>query len=488
MASLDPSVSVLLCVHNGGSSGTNGASSFLRAALDSVLTQEIADGALELVAVNDGSTDDTAEILKEYADKDPRVRVLSRPWSGVGASLNAGLSLCRAPFVARMDGDDLCLPGRLQAQKAFLEARGDVDIVGGAVEVFREEEADGSNDVVATAAAASSPSSTAAAVSMAAASAPSSTPRPTSRLIHLPTDPALVSWSLPFFCPLAHPAVMFRREVVATQLGGYAAAWSPAEDLELWQRAARAGVRMANLPQVVLRLRKHARNESAATAASSASSAATAAISRSSPLQQLHALLASQQHVSLLLRAPVSLELLQCIREPAVHVRTVAQAQAAIQLLMALEAAAIDQLSHEASAATAAAAAAAAGSRPTAAAPSSNVQQSAAATARIRSDATARIGEIVILATQLESAPTSAVTDTPPQSSVVLLQQAASTAQTYRAPGAPQTFALAAMLGSSPVSSGAQQAAAPVQAASLMRAWLSRGPEAMMLFAKLARG
>src|SRR5205809_960509 len=114
----EPRVSVLLPVRDAGST--------LDAAITSVLGQTLRD--LELVAVDDGSRDDGGERLEAWAARDPRVRVLRRPAHGLVAALEEGRRHCRAPFVARMDADDLCHPERLAAQLAYLETHPQIDV------------------------------------------------------------------------------------------------------------------------------------------------------------------------------------------------------------------------------------------------------------------------------------------------------------------------------------------------------------------------
>src|SRR5262245_48539446 len=102
---------------------------FLGEAVDSILGQTLAD--LELV--DDGSTDSTPEILAGYAARDPRVRVHSRPAGGLTAALNAGCALAVAPYIARMDADDVSLHDRLELQVSFLDAHPEVGLLGGGV-------------------------------------------------------------------------------------------------------------------------------------------------------------------------------------------------------------------------------------------------------------------------------------------------------------------------------------------------------------------
>lgn len=103
------------------------AAPFLEDALRSIFTQTIRDW--ELIAIDDGSRDGSAEVLRRL--KDPRVRVLvDGEHLGLGARLNQIVSQAGAKHIARMDADDLMHPDRLARQIAFLEANTDVDVVG----------------------------------------------------------------------------------------------------------------------------------------------------------------------------------------------------------------------------------------------------------------------------------------------------------------------------------------------------------------------
>lgn len=100
-------VSVLIGVYNG--------ERFLAETIRSVLVQTFAD--FELVIVDDGSTDATPEIVRDF--KDPRIRYVAAEHAGVAAAANLGLQLCRTGLVARLDADDLMEPNRLERQLAF---------------------------------------------------------------------------------------------------------------------------------------------------------------------------------------------------------------------------------------------------------------------------------------------------------------------------------------------------------------------------------
>jgi glycosyltransferase involved in cell wall biosynthesis len=104
-----PQISVVLPVFNG--------EKYLKEAIDSILRQTFTD--FELVVVNDGSTDRSEQIIKEYSD--PRIRYLGQKNAGVGMALQAGCSLAKGAYIARMDADDISFPERLEIQRQYLE-------------------------------------------------------------------------------------------------------------------------------------------------------------------------------------------------------------------------------------------------------------------------------------------------------------------------------------------------------------------------------
>jgi len=100
-----PELSVVMCVYNGGSA--------VEGALASVLQQEGVE--FELIVVNDGSDAETTELLRSWARRDVRVRLVEQPNQGLTSALIRGCSLARAAIIARQDGDDESMPGRLRA-------------------------------------------------------------------------------------------------------------------------------------------------------------------------------------------------------------------------------------------------------------------------------------------------------------------------------------------------------------------------------------
>ena len=116
-----PPVTVVLSVYNG--------SEFIDEAVLSTLGQTLQD--FELLAADDGSTDDTLAKLRAY-EHDPRVRVVHHENMGMARSLNHATTLARGAYIAHMDHDDIMVPKRLEIQAAFLDAHPDVAVVGGA--------------------------------------------------------------------------------------------------------------------------------------------------------------------------------------------------------------------------------------------------------------------------------------------------------------------------------------------------------------------
>ena len=197
-----PLVSVLMPVYNNAS--------YLPAAIDSILSQTCAD--FELLILDDGSSDDSAEIIRHYAKRDGRVTPVWLDHGGVARALNAGIDLARGKWIARMDSDDIALPERLAVQIHWMQQTG-VDICGGQIETFGAEQ----------------------------------------RLWWFPHSHAGIGAELVFRAALSHPLAMFRAEILKEN------PYDPEtvfEDYELWTRLW-FHYRMGNPPQVLLKYRRH---------------------------------------------------------------------------------------------------------------------------------------------------------------------------------------------------------------------------------------
>ncbi|MDZ7772701.1 MAG: glycosyltransferase [Balneolaceae bacterium] len=204
-----PSVSVILPVYN--------AAGTLDEAVESICSQSLQDW--ELVAVDDGSTDGSAEKLRQWAGRDPRIRPLFREHRGIVPSLNDGVEAARAPLLARMDGDDRSMPRRLELQKKLLDRSPDTGLASCLVRhLGEEEETAGYARHV--------------------------------RWINSLTGHDEIARSRFIESPLAHPSVMFRAGTLR-KYGGYRDGDFP-EDYELWLRWLEAGVRMQKVEQELL--------------------------------------------------------------------------------------------------------------------------------------------------------------------------------------------------------------------------------------------
>jgi glycosyltransferase involved in cell wall biosynthesis len=169
----------------------------------------------ELVAVDDGSTDGTREILQALAKEEPRLQLQLRPHEGLVASLNAGLAVAGGEFVARLDADDEAHPERLAAQLAFSDAHPDVGLVSCLVEFGGDRAASAGYALHVD-------------------------------WLNALVTPGEIALNRFIESPLAHPSVFFRRQLVS-QHGGYRDGDFP-EDYELWLRLLDAGVRMGKVP------------------------------------------------------------------------------------------------------------------------------------------------------------------------------------------------------------------------------------------------
>ncbi len=123
-------ISVLMCVYNGDV--------FLVEAIESILAQSFS--AFEFVIVDDASSDQTARILKRYADLDSRIRIITNEKNlGLTESLNIGLAACRGKYIARMDADDVAIPERFMSQYWFMEEHPTLAVLGSFVQIIDEK-------------------------------------------------------------------------------------------------------------------------------------------------------------------------------------------------------------------------------------------------------------------------------------------------------------------------------------------------------------
>ncbi|HEX2100374.1 MAG TPA: glycosyltransferase [Candidatus Synoicihabitans sp.] len=206
---MPPEVSIVMPVRD--------AAATLPRALSSVAAQTCTDW--ELVVVDDGSSDGTPAILAEWSQREPRLRVLPQAREGIVAALTKGLDAARGCYVARLDADDEMAPARLERQVAALRADASLGLVACLVTFGGDRtERNGYATYV--------------------------------DWLNALVTPEDIVRNRFVESPLAHPSVMFRRELV-NRFGGYTAGDFP-EDYELWLRWLEAGVRMAKVPEPLL--------------------------------------------------------------------------------------------------------------------------------------------------------------------------------------------------------------------------------------------
>lgn len=122
-----PQVTVLLPVYNG--------EKYIAQAIESILNQSFRN--FELRIIDDGSKDSSVKIVQSYSD--PRIRIVKNPQNlGLVQTLNRGITLIKSEYLARMDADDIALPDRLEKQLLFMQARPEVGLLGGAIQLVDE--------------------------------------------------------------------------------------------------------------------------------------------------------------------------------------------------------------------------------------------------------------------------------------------------------------------------------------------------------------
>lgn len=214
-----PLVSIIMPVYNAGV--------FLCDAIDSMLQQTYSNW--ELILIDDGSTDDSWEILLRYGQKDARIKLYQNETNqGVAKSLNKALELVSGDFVARMDADDISHPQRLERQVEFLQEHPEIDLISADTITFKTHKPDILPIVQ----------------------------------LNLRYPPAIAKTLLVMTNVFSHPTVMARMTERMRPLFYYDEAFELAEDYHLWIRLAMGGFQLATVKEALVFYRLTGKNVS----------------------------------------------------------------------------------------------------------------------------------------------------------------------------------------------------------------------------------
>lgn len=201
-------ISVIMSVYN--------AEKYLKKAVESILNQTYKD--FEFIIINDCSRDNSSAILEEYARYNKNIILLNNLDNlGLTRNLNLALSIARGKYIARMDADDISCLNRFERQVEFLRKDASYDIVGSF-----SNDIDGHGNIIGT----------------------RTSPVTHEKIIRM----------LPRLSPITHPAVMFKRNSLQ-KLGYYNVKYTTSQDLDLWLRAAGAGLKFYNIPEYLFQYR-----------------------------------------------------------------------------------------------------------------------------------------------------------------------------------------------------------------------------------------
>ncbi len=208
MSNNTPIISVIMAVFN--------AEDYLVEAIESIINQSITN--IEIIIINDGSTDKSLSIIEGYAKLDSRIIYKSRENKGLIYSLNEGIQLSKGQYIARMDADDIALPQRLKLQYEFIE-NNQLDICGGDYITIDEKGIKLKDHIT-------------------------------------PKHKSDIFLSLLANVPFAHPTVFIRKKfLLDNQLQYGLNGHRHAEDLDLWIRMFDAGARFGNVGEYILKYR-----------------------------------------------------------------------------------------------------------------------------------------------------------------------------------------------------------------------------------------
>ncbi|MDF2431619.1 MAG: hypothetical protein JWP44_1250 [Mucilaginibacter sp.] len=198
-------VTVLMPVYN--------AEPYLKEAIQSIIDQTFTD--YKFVIINDGSSDNSEDVIKGF--KDERISYIKHETNtGLINTLNEGLDLAQSKYIIRMDADDISIPERFEKQVSFMESNPEIDICGAWLSVIN-----------------------------------------TNQIITHPVTNEECKVQLLQNTVLGHPAAILRRELIVKNNLKFDKNALYAEDYKFWADASINGLKLANIPEILLHYRAH---------------------------------------------------------------------------------------------------------------------------------------------------------------------------------------------------------------------------------------
>lgn len=204
-----PLISVVMSVYNG--------EDYLEEAIQSILNQTLTD--FEFLILDDGSKDNSLNIITKYADSDSRIKVIARENRGFAFSLNEMIAASKGKYIARMDQDDIALTHRFELQIQHLENHPEVAVLGGGCHMIDHKG------------------------------------RYLTTFIHPETNAEIQSKLIVGHTAISHPCAMIRRQILIDN-GGYDLDYGLVEELDLWLRLGEQA-ELGNLREPILQYRLH---------------------------------------------------------------------------------------------------------------------------------------------------------------------------------------------------------------------------------------
>lgn len=206
-----PKVSIIMSVHNDAN--------YLPESIESILNQSLSD--FEFIIIDDCSSDNSWSILNHYAQQDSRIVLIKNAENlKLAASLNRGLAIAQGKYIARMDGDDISLPSRLEEQVNYMESHPEVALISTGV-LYIDEIGNSLEEYFP------------------------------------PLNFLILRWHLIFSSPLRHPSVLWRRELIQITVGGYNPTDIYSQDFRFFCAISKH-FKIETIPKVLLKMRQRA--------------------------------------------------------------------------------------------------------------------------------------------------------------------------------------------------------------------------------------